>query len=441
MFSVSKRKIIDLLALFSTSFSVCWMFSYHYVSNHEFPCTCKQNRALKYKEQTLNKYSPKLFTEKIVVNGSIASRDENIWSGQKTNSHFELFTMPSNDVSRSLCHNISWDSNMTIRKFYGWDPKVLQNSYLSTYKSPCFYTPRKSLSCLPYFFLAGMPKSGTTDIWGKLIQHPQILNSVKEPHWWSRLFKAKVRNKHRYSPFNGYTRFFKTFIWRYSKMNAKKTKQVVIGDGSVSTFWDNHYWLTAGVDKTPGVLQIIHSVLPKAKFIVAFREPSYRLFSSYQYFKVGKVKDYHRQVVRSLRSFSECFNRSSVRTCTFSQSEETKILRVHINMYSVYVREFLRFFPRDQLFHFRLDEWSKDCPGLLKKLFAFLEIDAMPQKELSNICQKKRRNKTRKKVQSLDQSNETRKMVQEFYKPYLRELAELLDDPRYLWEDNVTKDF
>lgn len=60
------------------------------------------------------------------------------------------------------------------------------------------------LYCLPYFFLAGMPKCGTTDIWSKISQHPQVAAAQKEPHWWTRgMIKGKhgifVNNKYGWS--------------------------------------------------------------------------------------------------------------------------------------------------------------------------------------------------------------------------------------------------
>ncbi len=43
------------------------------------------------------------------------------------------------------------------------------------------------LRCLPYFYLAGVTKSGTTDLFEALLKHPQIHGPwVKEPHYWNR---------------------------------------------------------------------------------------------------------------------------------------------------------------------------------------------------------------------------------------------------------------
>lgn len=43
------------------------------------------------------------------------------------------------------------------------------------------------LRCLPYFYIIGQPKCGTTDLFHRLLMHPEVkFNSIKEPHWWTR---------------------------------------------------------------------------------------------------------------------------------------------------------------------------------------------------------------------------------------------------------------
>lgn len=43
------------------------------------------------------------------------------------------------------------------------------------------------LRCLPYFYIIGQPKCGTTDLFYRLRLHPELkFNTLKEPHWWTR---------------------------------------------------------------------------------------------------------------------------------------------------------------------------------------------------------------------------------------------------------------
>ena len=61
--------------------------------------------------------------------------------------------------------------------------------FLPEYKNPCWKTPGSKLpiSCFPYFYLVGAPKSGTTDVFTRLQAHPDFAKPPhKEPHWITR---------------------------------------------------------------------------------------------------------------------------------------------------------------------------------------------------------------------------------------------------------------
>lgn len=61
------------------------------------------------------------------------------------------------------------------------------SKFNTKFKNPCWHDEvSQKLWCLPYFYQIGMPKCGTTDLWDKLVQHPQVQNVPKEPHWWSK---------------------------------------------------------------------------------------------------------------------------------------------------------------------------------------------------------------------------------------------------------------
>ena len=67
------------------------------------------------------------------------------------------------------------------------------NEFLKEFKSPCWHRKSdKRLQCLPYFYLAGMPKCGTTDVWAKINSHKGVFGTRKEPHWWARRMIRKA---------------------------------------------------------------------------------------------------------------------------------------------------------------------------------------------------------------------------------------------------------
>lgn len=70
--------------------------------------------------------------------------------------------------------------------------------YLKEFKNPCFTQKGKHpdsnevvhyLRCLPYFFVAGFTKCGTTDFHARLTRHPLVgAGWTKEPHWWDDIY-------------------------------------------------------------------------------------------------------------------------------------------------------------------------------------------------------------------------------------------------------------
>ena len=60
---------------------------------------------------------------------------------------------------------------------YVYHFSFMQNppTHLSNMKNPCWKSPNgNKLQCLPYFYLAGIPKCGTTDLYDRISLHPQV---------------------------------------------------------------------------------------------------------------------------------------------------------------------------------------------------------------------------------------------------------------------------
>ncbi|XP_053390585.1 uncharacterized protein LOC128553460 [Mercenaria mercenaria] len=103
--------------------------------------------------------------------------------------------------------------------------------FLNNYKNPCWkatkrYKTDPSIRCLPYFYLTGAPKSGTTDMHRRLIQHPDISRLVvKEPHWLTRKHYYAHGKAGGHSNLTDYLRYF-TFATReiYMKEDGYHSK-------------------------------------------------------------------------------------------------------------------------------------------------------------------------------------------------------------------------
>lgn len=59
----------------------------------------------------------------------------------------------------------------------------------NTFQEHLFHRDGKlyRMRCLPYFYIIGQPKCGTTDLYDRLRLHPDVkFTTFKEPHWWTR---------------------------------------------------------------------------------------------------------------------------------------------------------------------------------------------------------------------------------------------------------------
>eukprot|EP00057_Strongylocentrotus_purpuratus_P020638 XP_011675112.1 PREDICTED: uncharacterized protein LOC100888984 [Strongylocentrotus purpuratus] len=151
------------------------------------------------------------------------------------------------------------------------------------------------MRCLPYFYVMGMPKCGTTDLYAKIVRHDSVVNLLKEPHWWARKRVGRgIKGAKRRLSFNDYLHHFSNVV--EAVFTKRKPKIYVGGDGSASTMWYIlHYIGVKDKPDYPALPEIIREIQPEVKLIAMLREPVQRLYSDYMYFhhKVVNANDLH----------------------------------------------------------------------------------------------------------------------------------------------------
>lgn len=139
---------------------------------------------------------------------------------------------------------------------------------------------------LPNFFLAGVPKAGTTSLWHYLAQHPQIyMSPLKEPNF----FSAEIREENFASELRRsvarQNRGLRQFLsgpmrkrrlggivadWKdYLRLYANAAEEPAVGEASVCYFW------------SPAAPARIAERIPDARILVMLRNPIDRAFSQY----------------------------------------------------------------------------------------------------------------------------------------------------------------
>ncbi|XP_053376826.1 carbohydrate sulfotransferase 15-like [Mercenaria mercenaria] len=373
--------------------------------------------------------------------------------------------------------------------------------YLKNFKNPCLfknasvgrYTRSRGivqLRCVPYFMIAGFPKCGKTDLWSKLIQHPEVA--------WLHMKEINFFNKKQYDfvsiekAVNFYQDSLRAstekitrcvsekkadfhqcitgsilFKWSVATSeNAEMTYEefgilrrsyfhpyviqncldfVYLGDGSFDTIFDNKFWrlLPGNERQTEPALtnaNYVHRINPNMKIIVLLREPVERLYSDYLYMSssVGYVcspEDFHSTVVDRIGNFTSCRRHRTLRACVYDMYDDWNIqtykVRLNVGMYHIFLSDWLKVFPQNNVLVVK----SEDTRGpnkmqILMKIFKFLGLTVPSTKQLQDTYSSRyytnERNRNSKRMLS-----KTRKLLQEFYQTFNQQLETMLPHIHY----------
>ncbi|XP_064628853.1 carbohydrate sulfotransferase 15-like [Lineus longissimus] len=356
--------------------------------------------------------------------------------------------------------------SFVLQKEKGFDMKP-PDHFLTAWKNPCWKGDNMVggtyLKCLPYFYILGFPKCATTDLWQKMKLHPAIEENVpKETHWWSRL---------RYNgPNMTMSQYYAGELFgKHMMQNVNKSsKSWVLADGSPSYVYEGHneirYNMINGADgymhldpPAPRVLvgHLIKQYTPKAKFVLMLRNPTDRIFSHHVYFGTkGYKRDFafrrsprklHYLALRMINLYKQCFSEKPMRQCMYDpvlyrECEESKV-RLDRSMYSFFISDWLKIFPREQFFIITLDEYSDDNKRwtILKELFKFLELPPVEDNLMKKMVTQKRAVAENKDPAIKRMLKETRSLLNDFFRPFNEALVDLLGDEKFLFEGTETK--
>ncbi|XP_060574610.1 carbohydrate sulfotransferase 15-like [Ruditapes philippinarum] len=313
--------------------------------------------------------------------------------------------------------------------------------FSQNYKNPCWYEAApelgKKLHCLPYYYVIGVPKCGTTDLCRRIMMHPSISNKVmKGNHWLTSFRFGKFRELSNYLRLFDYA--VETDIRR--KRNQDGFHNVIFGDCTPSISWNNrHMILQAKRDnKTVEPLsnaEIIKHLNPNSKIIVILRNPVERVYSEYLFFNGAdnNPTEFHKRVVNSVSNMSACLQTDTLRTCIYSRPinsshRKAEMVRLQVGVYHVFLEDFIKVFGRQQILIIKLENYSYHINQTMNKIFSFLDVGRVADPELNKNITTSSPANTRSGGDKLlgDMLPETRRILTEFYRPYNERLTELL---------------
>ncbi|XP_028325291.1 carbohydrate sulfotransferase 15-like [Gouania willdenowi] len=311
------------------------------------------------------------------------------------------------------------------------------------------------LRCLPYFYIIGQPKCGTTDLFHRLRLHPEVkYNTLKEPHWWTRKRFGYIRFKdgpQESFTVDDYLDLFDLAAHSIHKGILGNTSgddlalQLITGEASASTMWDNQVWSYQHVNKeqqAPPILvqDYIHAVHPDAKIIIMLRDPVERLYSDYLYFKTANksAEDFHLKVVQSVHLFQSCLSEKSLRFCVYDSNLFNAMpVRLNVGMYIIFLLDWLTVFHRGQILVLRLEEYAANLKATIRRVFDFLSVGPLPELAEAALTKRPMSNTRRaadKKIGPM--LPVTRELLNTFYQPFNQKLATVLDNKAFLWTNS-----
>ncbi|XP_060749606.1 carbohydrate sulfotransferase 15-like isoform X2 [Tachysurus vachellii] len=313
------------------------------------------------------------------------------------------------------------------------------------------------IRCLPYFYIIGQPKCGTTDLYERLRLHPGVrVSALKEPHWWTRKRFGIIRPSdglHARYPVEDYLDLFDlpAHYVQYQMLSNRTTgaqrTDLIIGEASASTMWDNNAWSylygNTSEAEPPFLIQdFIHALQPEARFIAILRDPVERLYSDYLYFGMANksVEDFQEKVWESLQLFDACLQEFSLRACVYNSTLNNAMpVRLHVGVYVVYVLDWLSVFSGDQLLVLRLEDHAADKKTSMNRVFRFLQLGHLSEQKVVEITERPASNTRRLADKNLGPMLPlTRRVLTDFYSPFNRKLATVLQDNSFLWDHHST---
>lgn len=190
------------------------------------------------------------------------------------------------------------------------------------------------------FLGIGVAKAGTSALHDYLIQHPQIgMGTTKEIHFFD-------RPQHFLFPNWFYFRYHKHFNFNSGKKVYGEITPVYL------------YWRSAAAH--------IWEYNPKIKLIAILRNPVDRAYSHW---------NMNIQNGRISLPFNEAIENETKRAKRMLPYQHHQYSMIDRGFYCAQIREYLRFFPKNQLLFIQYDRFKSHPKETLDTIFEFLQVD------------------------------------------------------------------
>ena len=271
------------------------------------------------------------------------------------------------------------------------EKKLRKTLYNITWK---YRVLTSGLRALPDFVIIGAMRAGTSTLYRYLRYHPQTKGCPPyEVHFFDRVYDKGVKWYRAHFPFE-------------FQLKSKNGKRVYITGEKTPRYLPD-----------PHVPERVKSVIPDAKFIALLRNPIDRAYSHYQW----SVRRGYETL-----SFEEALEVEEKRL----QELEERIKREELwrqpgyrwfsyktrGKYAEQLKNWFKYFPREQILIIKSEDFYQDSRNVFKKILDFLGLDYWYPENVPPVRAPK----------YPPMSAKTREKLAEYFKPYNRELYNLL---------------
>ena len=329
------------------------------------------------------------------------------------------------------------------------------------------------LLCLPSIFLAGFPKCGSTYMYCLLRRIAYLTHLSdwsaeieKEPRMW--VSTGPTRHHQYPHQFDDLTRYLFNFMPTVDTALRSQHSLAIDASPNLLFQWPR-YTLCESMENYCLLPAVLPQILPSNKYIVVMREPASMLYSAFWFScvtlnvtltrqqQVDAPNVFHMEVVKVMETFQRCTEHYPTDKCiddVYHSSTklfekrvlETRVqnsstisclrLRFETGFYYNYIRRWLAVVPRTQFLFLTTEELNISPP--YKDIVEFIGIGEFGEGSGSTYDVKCETNKSKFNYQSdpaLWMRNDTKKLLNDFFAPFNKKLANLLGDNKFLWNN------
>jgi hypothetical protein len=228
-----------------------------------------------------------------------------------------------------------------------------EGGFLPQYKNPCWETgggggggggggdggrrPREQLECLPYAYILGLPKCGSSDLWERLNKHEMILKADrKEVRFFTRGEFSDGAPPGGFLPsalpLSDFTRHHGQAARTIASGDGDDAAaNSIIVDGGPHTLWwsvqePDGNWGGGALDaerpKQMPIPLLLQGLQPQAKMLITLAEPVRRMYSDYYFLTKNSVdfdgegkspEDFDSIAMEQMAGMQRCFRERSAR--------------------------------------------------------------------------------------------------------------------------------